>query len=62
MITAVTIGFRAPSSDEATTATFDVNARTEAEAFEQATKKLQLQLIEGVLNLRPWADRYQFGS
>ena len=60
MITAATIGYHPPDGGEATTATFEVNAKTTDDALDQATKKLQLQLIEAVLDIRPWADRYQY--
>ena len=62
MITAVNIGFRVPGSGEPTTATLEISARTTDEAFEQATRKLQLQLIEGVLDIRPWANQYQYDN
>lgn len=58
MITKATIGYRLPGDREQSTATFPVAARTEAEAFDQAVRKLQLHLITQVLDLRPWAETY----
>lgn len=59
MITQATIGYRLPG-EEPRTATFEVRARTEKEAFDQAAHKLRMELIERALGLRPWAERYSF--
>lgn len=57
MITATTIGYRALNGETAS-ATFEVSATSEAVAFDQAVRQLQLQLISRVLDIRPHAESY----
>ena len=55
----VTLAYKDPSTKRERQATFEVKAAPAQEAFAEASRLLMLNLINEVLEIKPWVIRYE---